>query len=461
MSSKPSSQSGHALVIGSSMAGLLATRVLSDYFAQVTLLERDPVQDRPESRKGQPQTRHLHGLLERGRSIINRLFPGIIQALVDGGAFTGDMGETMRWYHFDGYKVQFTCGLKSVHMSRPFLEWNIRRRVLARPNVTLIPLCRAEQLTTTPDRSRVTGVEVTYYEDGKRVDRIAADLVVDATGRGSASPKWLQAMGYERPAEKKVKVNIGYATRTYRRRPGDLVGAELIMIVGTPPHCNRGAYMFPIEGDRWMLTAAGFRQQRPPADEAGFYEYIRNLPAPDAFNIIRHAEPLSDIVTHNFPSNLRRQYEKLTRFPEGYLVIGDAVGSFNPIYGQGMSSSAMQADLLDQILSQRSHHHGLWQPYFKAIGKLIDIPWQLAVGEDFRYPETEGPKPFATDQVNAYVARVHKATHHDPVVYDQFLKVMNLIAPAASLMHPRIAWRVLDRRRSRTKAVPHWAPTNP
>lgn len=460
MSSKPMDKGGHALVIGSSMAGLLATRVLSDYFTRVSLLERDAVQDRPESRKGQPQTRHLHGLLERGRSILDRLFPGVVQALVDGGAVTGDMGEAMRWYHFDGYRVQFTCGLNSLHMSRPFLEWHIRRRVLALPNVTLIPLCRAEKLITTPDRASVAGVEVTYYDEGKRVDSIEADLVVDATGRGSASPKWLQALGYERPAESKVKVNIGYATRTYRRRPGDLVGADLIMIVGTPPHCNRGAYMFPVEDDRWMLTAAGFRQQRPPSDEEGFYEFIRNLPAPDAFNIIRHAEPLSDIVTHNFPSNQRRHYEKLTRFPEGYLVIGDAVGSFNPIYGQGMSSAAMQADLLNQILSQRTDLHGLWRPYFKAVGKLIDIPWQLAVGEDFRYPGTEGPKPFATDQINAYVARVHKATHHDPVVYKQFLKVMNLIAPATSLMHPRIARRVLYRRNHKTMPVPHLAPTN-
>ncbi|MGH7541795.1 MAG: FAD-dependent oxidoreductase, partial [Gemmatimonadota bacterium] len=128
----------HALVIGGSLAGLLAARVLSDHFDRVTIVERDPVRDRAETRKGQPQTRHLHGLLAQGLEILKRLFPGLEESLCEGGAIVADMGETIRWYQWGGYRIQFHSDLRGALMSRPFLEWQVRRRVLALPNVTLL-----------------------------------------------------------------------------------------------------------------------------------------------------------------------------------------------------------------------------------------------------------------------------------------------------------------------------------
>ena len=242
-----------------------------------------------------------------------------------------------------------------------------------------------------------------------------------------------------------MKVRVGYATRLYQRHPDHLKDARLLMISPTPPVGKRMTYLFPIEDDRWVVTAGGWAGDYPPADEQGYLEFIRSLPVPDIYNIITQATPLSDIITYRFPSSLRRHYENVKKFPARYLVMGDAIASFNPVYGQGMSSAAMQAQVLNDVLDQE-HADGLWQSYFQKIAEVIDQPWKVSVGEDFRYPETEGEKPIGMDLINSYVAMVHRATHRDRIVHRQFLKVMNLIASPNSLLHPRIVWRVLSHR---------------
>lgn len=443
-----STQTAQAIVIGGSMAGLLTARVLSKHFSQVLLLERDEIQDQPEARKGQPQTRHLHGLLAKGLETILTYFPTLVEDLQAGGAKVTDMGQGMRWYTFGGYRRQFNSGMIGALMSRPFLEWQIRRHVLALPNVRLIDQCDVQGPTMSADGQRVTGVTISRRTGDQSPMCLPADLVVDASGRGSASPKWLAQLGYVKPTESFVKANVGYATRLYRRRPGDLEGAELLMIAPDAPHGKRTGLIFPIEGDRWICTLGGWAGDHPPTDEAGFLAFAQSLPAPDLAQMLKRLEPISDIITHKFPGSLRRHYETLARFPEGYLVLGDAICSFNPVYGQGMTSAAMQAAALDQLLTTRTGLAGLWHDFFKAAAKVVEIPWQLAVGEDFRFAETEGKKPAGVDLINAYVTKVHQATHYDTEVYTAFLKVMNLMAAPTSLFHPKILWRVLWGRRS-------------
>ena len=249
-------------------------------------------------------------------------------------------------------------------------------------------------------------------------------------------------------------MGMGYTTRIYRRKPGDLVGAELVMVSPTPPHDKRSGLIFPIEGDRWIVTLGGWAGDHAPADEQGFLDFARSLAAPDIYNIISRAEPLSDIITHKFPASLRRHYEQMKRFPDGYLVMGDAICSFNPIYGQGMTSAALQVAALGKLLGQRQGNlAGLAQAFFQQAAKVVDIPWQLAVGEDFRYPTTEGKKAPGTDLINAYVTQVHKATHYDTIVYAQFLKVMNLMEPPTSLFKPQILWRVFKASRAEKRSA--------
>lgn len=440
----PEVKGQHAVVAGASMAGLLAARVLSGHFDRVTVLERDAVVDDAVARKGQPHARHVHALLAQGFRIFERFFPNLRDDLRDGGAILGDMGADVRWHAYGGYRRQFESGMTGALASRPFLEACVRRRVQALPNVTIRGLADVDEPVASADRARITGLQL-KPRNGAAAEVITADLVVDATGRGSATPRWMEALGYARPDESAVKINMGYSTRIFRRRAGDLAGAKLVLISPRLPDLARSGYVFPIEGDRWIVTLGGWGGDYPPTDEQGFLDHARSLAAPDVFEILQRLEPQGDIIQHRLPSNLRRHYETLERWPERYLVLGDAVSSFNPVYAQGMTSAAMQAVVLDDVLRERTRAglDGLRQRYFSRVAKVVDRPWLLAVSEDFRATTTTGPKPRGTDLVNPYVARVHRATQVDAAVHRAFLDVMNLVKPATSLMRPDIAWRVL------------------
>ncbi len=435
-----------AIIIGGSLGGLLTARVLSNYFAQVTILERDSIAPAPEARKGQPQARHLHGLLATGLEVMTRFLPDLPQALKDNGAIMGDFADTMQWYTYGGYRQRFKMNVPATLMSRPLLEHLVRERVLALPNVALMDNCGVLGLVTAVAGDQVTGVQIESRVSGQQ-EVLNANLVVDCTGRGSRTGQWLKELGYQPAPESEVRVDVGYATRVYRRNPADPRGQDWILYTPEAPRENRFGGLFPIEGDRWICSMGGWHGDHAPLDEAAFLEFARSLPAPDIYNIISKAEPISDIMPHKFPHSLRRHYEKLRRFPAGYLVLGDAISSFNPTYGQGMTSASLQAAELDALLASRPSLDGLALAFFKRAARVIDIPWQLAVGEDFRYPQTTGPKPPGTDFINRYVAKVHQSTLHDEVVGDVFLKVMNLLAPPTSLFHPRIVWRVLRGKR--------------
>jgi 2-polyprenyl-6-methoxyphenol hydroxylase-like FAD-dependent oxidoreductase len=448
----------HAIVIGGSMAGLLTARVLSDYFEKVTIIERDFIADKPETRKGVPQGRHLHGLLAKGGEVLDKFFAGFRDELVANGAESGDMGEMMRWYLDGGYRVPFKYGRIGVSMSRPLIEFVTRKRVVALKNVNVLTDTSVRSLISTADKARIIGVQLEPKNAANSpATDLQADLVVDCSGRGSMSQKWLEALGYEKPAEEEVKINVGYATRIYKRDPNQL--PILYLITPSAPKEKRLGVCFPIEGDRWIISMGGHLGDHCPTDPQGFLEFARTLPAPDIYNIIKDAEPLTDVVPHKFPANLRRHYEKLTRFPEGYLVLGDAICSFNPVYGQGMTSASMQADALNDLLQRANSLDGLWKFFFKSAAKVVDIPWQLAVGTDFAYPEVEGVKPPGTDFINNYIAHVHRASHNDPVVHAAFLECMNLLKPPPSLFAPKILFRVIRdirrRNKQRTTMPPH------
>ena len=432
-----------AIVIGGSFAGLMAARVLSDHFAQVTILERDKIHDRPEARKGQPQVRHVHGLLPNGLLLLTRYFPDLPDGMREGGSTITDMGAAIRGYIAGGYRRQFESGLTIAFQSRPFLEWQVRRRVAALPNVTVLDQTAVTSLLANADGRLVTGVRAISKTGDGREAEMNADLVTDTTGRGSVSPKWLETLGYAKPEENAVRIGLAYTTRVYRRRPGDLPGAKMVLISPAPPHNKRLGLFVPMEDDRWNISLAGWANNHAPADEAGFLEYARSLAAPDIFNVLPRLEPLTDFVTHKFPSNLRYHYEKLTRFPEGFLVLGDALCCLNPVYGQGMTSAAMQAAALDESLTCRGSLDGLWRTYFQRAAKAVDIPWRAAVGNDFLFSETEGRKPPGTDSRNAYLARVQRATHHDTEVYGAALEVYSLMAPVTRLFQLPVICRVL------------------
>ena len=433
----------HAVVIGGSMAGLLAARALSDHFERVTLVERDTLPPGADHRRGVPQGRHTHGLLASGRRVLDRLFPGISAELVAGGAVDGDLLANYRWFFEGAHLARVPSGLDGLSMSRPYLESIVRRRVLALTNLTLRQDAQAEGLLFDGSRGSVTGV---VLQDGN----LEADLVIDTTGRASRSPQWLEDMGYERPVEETVEISLRYTTRLFRRRATDLNGDAGVVVPPTPAG-KRGGVMLAQEGNRWTVTLMSHFGEEPPADLDGFREFLHSLPSQDIYDVVRDAEPLGDATTTRFLASRRRRYERLSRFPKAFLVMGDGISRFNPIYGQGMSVAALEALELDAAL--RGAAASLAKRFFARAAQVVDTPWSVAVGSDLRMPETIGPRSAVVSFINGYMARLHRAAHHDAELAKAFMRVANLVAAPPSLMHPRLALRVLRgniKRRSRS-----------
>jgi 2-polyprenyl-6-methoxyphenol hydroxylase-like FAD-dependent oxidoreductase len=438
-----SKKNKHAVVVGASMGGLLAARVLADFFENVTVLERDTFSS--QARKGVPQGRHAHGLLATGWQIMTEFFPGFEQELIEAGAEIGDSTGDGFWFQNGGYLVQTESNLRAALMSRPRLESRVRARVLALANVTAKDNTDVLELITNNDKTRVTGVRLQNRTTSQE-ETLYADLVVDVTGRGSRSPTWLEQLGYDKPECSEIKINMRYASRTYRRNENDLNGNTHLIVAPNAPYQKRGGVLLAREDNQWIVTLLGMVGENVPSDEKGFLEFARSLPTPDLYNLLSNAEPLSDITPYSFPASLRRHYEKLSRFPEGYLVFGDALCSFNPIYGQGMTTAALEAKTLHACLEKGSG--GLAKRFFKQAAKVIDTPWTLAAGADFGFPETEGKRPPQTAFINRYIGKLLTAAWHDPVLAVAFHRVSNLAASPASLFAPTIALRVLRGSRS-------------
>jgi 2-polyprenyl-6-methoxyphenol hydroxylase-like FAD-dependent oxidoreductase len=428
----------HAVVIGASISGLLAARILAAHFHRVTLLDRDVLPDRVENRKAVPQGRHGHGLLASGLRGLKRLFPSLERELLEGGAVPGDVIGDLRWFQHGHYKAQFPSGFDGLLLSRPLLETTIRRQALQIPNVRIDG--ESHVLGLVEDGTAVRGVRV-RRGDGV-VEPLAADFVVDASGRSSRSPEWLAELGYGRPPVEEVAVDIGYTTRTFRRRGSDLGGNVGAVLAPRPPSERRIGFMLAMEGSRWIVSMGGWLGARAPLDPEGFLDFARTLPRPDIYEVIKDAEPLSDAVGYVFPSNRRLRYERLTRFPARYLVMGDAVCSFNPLYGQGISVATLQALALAECLARATSTASLWRPFFRAAGRVIDTPWMIAAGSDLAFEGVAGPRPVGNRVVNWYLDRVHQAAATDRRVCRAFFDVANLLEPAPTLFKPSILARV-------------------
>jgi 2-polyprenyl-6-methoxyphenol hydroxylase-like FAD-dependent oxidoreductase len=429
-----------AVVLGASMAGLLAARVLADSYGQVTVLDRDQLPEAGSHRRGVPHGRHLHALLARGQQALEELFPGFSADLVAHGAQAGDPLANGRWY-LNGHRLrQAPTGMVALCASRPFLEGHVRARVRALPNMRFLDACDIVGLATTPDGRRVTGARVLRRAGGGAEEVLGADLVVDATGRGSRTPLWLEALGYARPETEQVRIGLGYATRTYRL-PADALGGDLGALHAPMPTHPRGAALLRLEGDRWMVTLFGILGDHPPTDHDGFLAFARSLRFPDIYQTIGDGEPLDDPVAFRFPASVRHRYERLDRFPDGLLVVGDAVCSFNPIYGQGMSVAAAQALALRRHLERGTEP----QPrrLFGELARVVDVPWDIAVGGDLAFPGVQGRRTVKVRLVNAYLARLHAAAVHDARLAAAFLRVAGLVAPPESLLRPGVVLGVV------------------
>jgi flavin-dependent dehydrogenase len=433
---------GRAVVVGGGIAGLLAARVLAEDHLEVRVLDRDDLAraDDHDPRRGVPQGRHIHALLPRGLRIVEELFPGLTRQLVDAGAPSGDLLGEAR-LHLGGHRfARAQAGLTTVSVSRPFLEGCIRARVAALANVTFGSPTDVLGLVTTPDGHQVRGVRILRRADHSAEEVLDAGVVIDAMGRGSRTPRWLQQLGHDQPPEDRIAGDLGYATRHYRLDP-EVLGGDWGTLQGPTPALPRGGALARIEGDRWIVTLFGLLGDHPPREPAGFMEFARSLTFPDVHRAIRSGEPLDDPVAYRFPASVRRCYERLRRVPDGLLPIGDAVCSLNPIYGQGMTVAALQAlALREHVRRDGTAAPGRW---FRRAARVVDAPWDMAVGGDLAIPEVAGPRTARVRALGIYTARLHAAASQDPGLAVAFARVMALVDPPRSLLRPSTAARVL------------------
>lgn len=428
-----------AVVLGGSMAGLCAARALSEAYREVVVVDRDDLAGAGDgARRGVPQGRHAHGFLAAGQLALEELFPGFTAELTSAGVPIGDIGGQMRWY-FNGRQLkQVRTGLYIVGTARPILEAHVRRRVAALPGVTFLGSTDVVGPVTTPDGSRVTGVRV--HELGAPDGRVlTADLVVDATGRASRTATWLRDAGYPEVREDRIGIGLAYTSRQLRLRR-DPFGTDVSINPVATPANPRGAFLHTLGGDRALLSLTGVLGDHPPTDPEGFLAYAKSLVVPDVYAAVHDAEPLTEPVTFRFPASRRLRYEKLGRFPDGLLVVGDAVCSFNPVYGQGMTVAALEALALRRQLAGGEPSP---RAFLAEIARIVDAPWEIAAGGDLAYPEVEGRRSLQVRIGNAYMARLHRAATVDGDVVEAFMRVAGLVDPPQSVMRPSIALKVL------------------
>jgi flavin-dependent dehydrogenase len=436
---------GRAVVIGAGVAGLLAARVLADAFETVTVIERDALPDRIEPRCGVPQGDHVHVLLEGGRRTIEDLCPGFGDELSEMGGVVASGAEFQ--IYVEGEPLA-TTDRQSLHLgTRALYEYLLRRRVASHERVEVRPRCRFIEYVADRDATAVEGVTIRTRDS--ETERLPADLVVDAAGRTSRTPAWLERRGYEPPSLDEIHIDLAYASVFVERPSDDRYG--LSMEAEAPR--TRGAFVFPVEGDRWLVNLHGTRGDHPPTDPARFRAFAESLHEPIVADLLReHPMTSEDVAFYPFPASRRYRYEDLEAFPDGLVVVGDGIASFNPVNGQGMTVAALEALLLHHELAG-GRRRGTALRFFDAAADVVDIAWDLVSASDLAFSQSEGALSWRTAAFDWFLGRFTRRAHTDPTLSNLMWEVFMMERPPTALFRPQAVWRVFAPRstvRSRT-----------
>jgi 2-polyprenyl-6-methoxyphenol hydroxylase-like FAD-dependent oxidoreductase len=458
----------HAIVLGGSLAGLLAAKVLRDHFERVTVIERDTYPENIAARRGVPQANHVHGLMVRGRLILEQLLPGLQDEMIRAGAPLLDLANDIAWLTPGGWGKRFQSDLRVLSFTRPLLDHHVRLRMAAEHRVHILENTEVVKLLA-DERKRVKGAIIRSRDeesDRSTEIQLLGDLVVDATGRGSQAKQWLAELGHTPPDETVVNAHIGYASRLYRIPANFNADWRCLIIQADPPKNKRGGIIFAVEGDRWLLTLIGGGYDYPPTTEEEFLEFARSLPTPLIYDAIRYAEPLSPIRGYRGTENRLRHFERPGSLPENLFALGDSVCAFNPVYGQGMTIAAMGVMTLQEVLSERKNSavgNSLTGEFQQRLAKVNEAPWMMATSQDLRYRETVGGSPnLKTRVMHAYMSAVMRLATFDVRTRTILLRVFAMLAKPTTLFQPRILFSVLGQAlgfvRRKTQRAPVFTP---
>ncbi|AXN48662.1 putative epoxidase LasC [Mycobacterium marinum] len=439
-----STSNNHALVIGASIAGLCAARVLSDFFHRVTLIERDELPSAPHGRATVPQDRHLHMLMARGANEFENLFPGLLTDMVAAGVPMLENRPDCIYFAAAGHALGTGHTLRKEFTayvpSRPHLEWQLRRRVLELDNVEIVRGLVIEPRFE-PTTQTVCGVLVAPPDDdGAEPQFLAADLVVDAAGRGTRLPVWLSKWGYQRPAEQSMDIGINYASQQLRI-PDGLI-QEKVVVAGVAHDRSLGLGMLCYEDGTWVMTTFGVAGAKPPPTFGEMRALAERL-LPARFNAaLAQSEPIGAPMFHAFPASKWRRYDNLDRFPAGIVPFGDAVASFNPTFGQGMTMTSLQAGHLRRAL--QSPHGDLATQLNRATAKTTYPVWTMnAIGDiSFHHGLTQSP-PAWWRPAGALFDQFLGAAETDPVLAEWFLRRFSLLDSLYIVPPPRLIGRTI------------------
>src|SRR5215813_1611409 len=434
-----------AVVIGAGMSGLATAGALAQYFERVDILERDRLTATVGSRSGTPQDRHPHGLLAGGLCALDQIFPGFTSDLAAAGAVPVSFAREVQFERPDvGVLPKRDFGISVLCATRPLIELVLRRRAEAVTNVALWPASRVTGIESAAGGDGVRGIR--FVNGSGRSETLDADLVVDASGRGAPTLTLLDALGWDRPQMTEIGVDISYTTVLVEIPPDATADWKFVLTLPDPPHVAWHAVMVPTEDGRWIITIADRSATAWIETWDAFREASRSLITPTVYNALRYAQPPEGIRHYRFPVSTWKHFERLARLPRGVLPVADAFCRFNPIHGQGMSSAAKQARLLDDVL-----HRAVAEPdaiaavqagFMAEVASVLETPWTMSTSADLAFPQTRGERPDNCAEGREFEAALFRAAVADPVVHRAMVEVAQLLQPHRRLREPDLVRRI-------------------
>ncbi|WP_211830250.1 FAD-dependent oxidoreductase [Kistimonas asteriae] len=441
-----------AVVIGGSVAGLVAAKAIAPFFEEVILLEKDTLNDENGLHKGVGQGAHAHVLLPSGVELLKQLLDLPSIDLEAFGLVPADTASELKWFQFGVWKTRFHSGIDMGWCYRSRFEWQVRQSVLAVDNIRIESPARVTGLFMSASGHHVAGVcyKVPGSENADITHKLAAELVIDASGRGTHTPRWLENAGIARVVQDEISVQVAYTTRRFRFPPAvsDALDWKVLSIYAEPPNDRRGGLIYPIGSNEWMATLVGGGGEVAPMALDGYLDFAQSLPQPDIYRVLKQAIPVGEPCSYRCPGSLWRRYDRMEQWPGHFVVIGDAVCSFNPIYGQGITAALKDVQALRSVLEKSTADLSAssMMQLQKMIARGKAVPWHMAACPDFIYPETRGKRPLCLGMTNGYLKALMKLAGRDRVVHQRFIEVFTYLKSPLVLLAPGIMVKVLGQK---------------